>query len=379
MLVFLFIMTFFCDIIVPSISRSVQNKMKSNVDITFHPSWWHKVAGIDFGERFFYDAPWHIERDRDMRRALYDHFGEYGLGEKDPAPRPILFSDLIASGFLYSALLGAEVEYFADNAPQVHCAALEDEAVWALKAPDLDAFPLWQRIQKQIGLLREHFGRVESAVNLQGIQNVALDLRGQQLFYDYYDDPDLAHHLLNTVTELTLDLGRRLYAVSPTVSGGVTAIVKQALPEVYLTSNCSVTMISDRLYCDFLLKYDTVLAEAFPQFGIHHCGSNMENNIEGYLLVPNLKFIEIGAGSDLKRIAEALAAHGRSDMLCNIRYSPVKLKTAELETIRADTQDAIEAFGSDEKLYFSCVGIDADTEDEKIKEYLSVFRSPLER
>ena len=187
--------------------------MRSNVDVTFHPSWWYRNAGTEFGERFFYDAPWRVDRDRDMRRALYDHFGEFGLGEKDPAPRPILFSDLLACGFLYSQLLGAEVEYFPNSAPEVHCPELSDAAVQALKVPDLDASPLWQRLEKQIQYLEERFGSVESAVNLQGIQNVALELRGQQLFMDYYDDPELAHSLLDTDRKST-----RLNSSHPTTS-----------------------------------------------------------------------------------------------------------------------------------------------------------------
>ena len=348
--------------------------MRHNVGISFHPSWWHRYAGIDFDEGFFFDAHRRVENDRDMRRALYERFGEYGIGEKDPAPRPILFSDLIASGFLYSQLLGCEVEFSAGDAPEVHCAELDDDAVSKLKAPDLDASPLWQRVESQIKYLQDRFGAVESAINLQGIFNLDMDLRGQQLFYDFYDDPDLVSRLSDAATRLSLDIGRRLYAVSPVVSGGVTSIIKQALPGVYLTSNCSVTMISCKQYREFLLEYDTILANAFPCFGIHHCGSNMESVIEGYLDVPNLKFIEIGAGSDLNKIAAALNARGRKDMICNVRYSPVKLKTADRAAVEADTSAAIAAFGSDEKLYFSCVGIDADTPDENIRAYLSVFR-----
>ncbi|MBR7040598.1 MAG: hypothetical protein IKI24_02020 [Clostridia bacterium] len=348
--------------------------MLSNVDISFHPSWWHKHAGINFDEGFFFDAPRRVEDDRDMRRALYEHFGEFGIGEKDPLPRPILFSDLLAAGFLYSQLMGCEVEFTKGDAPQVLRAELDDDAASRLKAPDLGASPLWQKVESQIRYLQDRFGSVESAINLQGIQNIALDLRGPQLMYDYYDDPDLAHHLLSEATKLSLDIGRRLYAVSPVVSGGVTSIIKQALPGVYLTSNCSVTMISCKMYREFLLEYDTLLANAFPVFGIHHCGSNMESVIEGYLDVPNLKFIEIGAGSDLDKIARALAARGRRDMLCNVRYSPVKIKTADRDTIKADTDAAVAAFGSDENLFFSCVGIDADTADEHIKAYLSVFK-----
>ena len=348
--------------------------MLKNVDVTFHPSWWNRYAGIEFDEKFFFDAALRVEKDRDMRRALFEHFGDYGIGEKDPLPRPILFSDLIACGFLYSQLLGCEVKFSGADAPQVLCASLTDEAAFSLKAPRLDTNALWRDVEKQIEYLQNRFGGVISAINLQGIQNIALDLRGQDLFMDYYDEPSLAHNLLSAATELSLEIGKRLYAVSESVSGGVTSIIKQACPGVYLTSNCSVTMISNGMYCDYLLRYDTLLAEAFTDFGIHHCGSNMENVIEGYLKVPNLRFIEIGAGSDLNKIAGALRAHGREDIVSCIRYSPVRLKDANAEQIRQDTMNAIDAFGSDENLCFSCVGIDADVDNERVKDYLSVFR-----
>lgn len=47
--------------------------------------------------------------------------------------------------------------------------------------------------------------------------------------------------------------------------------------------------------------------------------------------------------------------------------------------VRADTDAAIRAFGSDEGLCFSCVGIDADVPDEAVRAYLSAFgESPRE-
>ena len=346
--------------------------MRHHVDVTFHPSWWYRHAGVEFDEKFWFDADYRVDADVRMRRTLYDYFGDLGIGEKDPMPRPILFSDLLASGFLYSQLLGCEVVFRKDDAPQVLAAGLTDEQVDALRAPDLDTHPLWQRVQCQIDGFLQRYGYVESAINLMGIQNIALDLRGDELFCDYYDDEsDRKDRLLGVATELSLDIGRRLYAVSRTVSGGVTSIVKQVCPSVYLTSNCSVTMISGEQYREHLLPYDTRLAEAFPCFGIHHCGSNMENAIEEYLKVPNLRFLEIGAGSDLDRIARAL--NGR-DILSCIRYSPVALKTDTPEQIRRNTEAAIAAFGSDERLCFSCVGIDRDVEIEKVREYLRVFR-----
>ncbi len=346
--------------------------MRHNVDITFHPSWWHKHAGIEFDEKFWFDAAYRVEADMRMRRVLYDYFGAFGLGEKTPAPRPILGSDLLACGFLYSQLLGCEVLFKKDDAPQVLPANLSDEQVFVLRAPDLDAHPLWQQIQCQIDYFMQEYGYVESAVNLMGVQNIALDLRGEELFIDYYDEEsDLSAHLLDVATELSIDIGKRLYAVSKEVSGGVTSIVRQVCPAVYLTSNCSVTMLSNAQYCRHLLPYDTRLAEAFPCFGIHHCGPNMENVIDGYLKVPNLRFLEIGAGSDLSVIARAIEG---KDVVSCIRYSPVALKTDTVEEIRKKTEEAISAFGSCEKLCFSCVGIDKDVEIEKVKEYLRVFR-----
>lgn len=348
--------------------------MKTHVDITFHPSWWYKNAGIEFDEKFFFDSAYRTEADRAMRRHLYDLFGAYGIGERDPQPRPILFSDLIACGFLYSQLLGCEVAFQKNDAPQVIAANLTDEAVDALTCPDLDTHPLWQRVQTQIDHYLETYGYVESAINLMGIQNIALDLRGEALFFDYYDEPERKDHLLQVITDLSLDIGRRLYRVSKTVSGGVTSIIKQVCPSVYLTSNCSVTMLSCEQYCEHLLSYDKQLAAAFPCFGVHHCGSNLENTISGYCQIPNLRFVEIGAGSDLSAVSAAI---GDRDILSCIRYSPVALKTDTPEQMAQKTEDAIRAFGSEQKLCFSCVGIDADTDVQKVKDYLRVFRSPV--
>lgn len=345
--------------------------MRTNVDVTFHPSWWHRYAGVDFDEKFFFDADYHVEADIRMRRTLWEHFGAYGIGEEHPEARPILFSDLIACGFLYSQILGCEVVFKKDDAPQVMCAHLTDEQIRELKAPALDEHPLWQKVQRQIDYYLKSFGRAESAVNLMGIQNIALDLRGEALFFDYYDEPELEENLLTAATDLSIDIGRRLYALSPVVSGGVTSIVKQSCPEVYLTSNCSVTMLSNEQYVEHLLPYDIRLAEAFPCFGIHHCGPNMETVIDGYLRVPHLKFLEIGAGSDLSAVARAI---GDRDIRCCIRYSPVALKAEPKEEIARKTDEAIRAFEGEERLCFSCVGIDGNTEPEAVRKYLSVFR-----
>lgn len=83
----------------------------------------------------------------------------------------------------------------------------------------------------------------------------------------------------------------------------------------------------------------------------------------------NIKLCVIGAGSQLSVIAKAI---GERDILSCIRYSPVALKTDSREVIREKTREAIRAFGSAERLCFSCVGIDAEVSIDKVREYLGV-------
>ena len=50
-------------------------------DIVFHPSWWHKHAGIIFDEDFFYHPLKRVETEKQMEYELYERFGRYGLGK----------------------------------------------------------------------------------------------------------------------------------------------------------------------------------------------------------------------------------------------------------------------------------------------------------
>lgn len=339
-------------------------------DITFHPKWWYKNAGVSFNKVFFYDADYRIEADMRMRKVLYEKFGDFGLGEKDPAPRPILGSDMIAAGFLHSELLGCDVRYSDDNSPEVKCKNMSQEEALNLQTPDLDKSELWQKIQAQIDRLMAEYGYVYSCLNLMGIQNVAIDLRSSDLFLDYYSAPEAAHHLLDVVTELSIDVGKRLSKVSKTVSTGVTTIVRKTVPEVYLTSNCSVDLISLRNYREFLLPYDNRLAEQFPIFGIHHCGKTMEHVVKGYREVKNLKFAEIGAFSNIRQVRETLP-----EVYLNARYSPVSLSNVSVDQMEQEITAMAQAGYSPNLFAISCVGIDDNVSDERLRAFLRICSS----
>ncbi len=339
-------------------------------DITFHPSWWHDNGGIDFTQDFFDDPEYRMECDRKMRKTLYEHFGEFGIGEKDPGKRPLLGTDFLAAGYLHSEIMGCKIRYQADNSPQVECMNLDEDTIGDLALPDLDRSEVWKRTQKQIEYLMENYGHVETYVNLMGIQNIAMDLMGQELMVSYYTSPEEVEELLDKITRLSIEVGRRFKVLSDDVSGGVTAVVRQTCPQVYLTSNCSVEMISNDLYEKFLLKYDQMLADEFVHFGVHHCGKSMEHVVDGYSKLKGLEFAEVGAFSDMKAVRKKLPG-----VFLNARYSPVRLMRASESEIMEEVQELVRN-GQENggQISVSCVGIDRNVSDQQIRYFLNACR-----
>lgn len=337
-------------------------------DITFHPSWWHKYAGIEFTRDFFENPKYRIECDVKMRKILYEYFGKYGIGEANPKERPILGSDLLAAGYFHSALAGCEIIYSKDNSPQVKCMDLSDEDIEDFEIGDFKNHDLYKNMVSQVEYLKDKYGYVIPAVNLMGIQNIALDILGQNLFIAYYTEPEAIDKLLGDITNMSIELGRYFKSLSSNISTGVTAIVGKTVSDCYLTSNCSVEMISNDLYEEFLLKYDNMLADEFKSFGIHHCGQTMEHLIEGYAKVKNLTFPEVGAGSDFSKVKDALP-----DTVLNARFSPVSLVDDSKEIIEQKTKDLCRLLGPKDSI--SCVGIDSNVEIAKILNFLDAARA----
>lgn len=339
-------------------------------DITFHPSWWHEYAGVDFTQDFFDEPEYRMECDVKMRKTLYEYFGDYGIGEKEPKKRPLLGTDLLAAGYLHSELMGCAIRYQADNSPQVECRNLDEDSIEDVEVPDLDSSPVWERTRKQIEYLQEKYGHVETYVNLMGIQNVAMDLMGQEVLLSYYTAPEEVERLLEKITAMTLEVGRQFGLLSRDISGGVTAIARQTRPDVYLTSNCSVEMVSNEIYEKFLLKHDQKLADAFGAFGIHHCGKTMEHVVEGYSKVKGLTFAEVGAFSDLETVRRKLPG-----VFLNARYSPVRLMTASETEITEEVLALAESGQEDGgNISVSCVGIDNHVPHSQIRYFLEACR-----
>ena len=340
------------------------------VDVIFHPDWWHTHYGLDFREPFHFDPQVRVESERLMRQALYDRFGDLGLGEADARPRPVVGPVHLAIGFVVQAMLGCQVRFAADAAPWVLGAELSDKEVWALRMPELGSAPLMRQTIAMMDALEAEFGYLEGDIPWDGVQNVALDLRGQQLFLDYYESPDLVHHLFDVISRTIYAVADYVRRRTGTNSISLNRIVASIDPRINLHSNCSVQMISRETYEAFLLPYECWLAERLQPYGIHHCGDNLEHVVEAYARVPRLAYVDVGWGSDVAACRRALP-----DAYFSLRLSPVRLRSQTPDEVRADVERLLAQAGPLDKVALCCVAMDADTPDQNVR---AIFETAAE-
>jgi hypothetical protein len=336
------------------------------VDVVFHPDWWHTHYELGFREPFHFDPQVRVESERLMRQALYDRFGDLGLGEADAQPRPVVGPVHLAIGFVVQAMLGCQVRFSANAAPWVLCAELSDEQVWALEVPDLDTSPMGETMALMDALEAE-FGYLEGDIPWDGVQNVALDLRGQQLFLDYYDNPKLAHHLFDVIARTIYLVADYVRSRTGTSSVSLNRIVASIDPRLNLHCNCSVQMISKSTYEEFLLPYECWLAERLQPYGIHHCGDNLENVVEAYARVPGLAHVDVGWGSDVAAARSALP-----EAFLSLRLNPARLRVQTQDQVRADVERLLEQAGPLDSVALCCVAMDAATPDENVRTIFEV-------
>ncbi len=338
------------------------------VELVFNPNWWHKTAGISFEEAFYLDTETRIGNDVIMRRVLHERYGEMGLGEADPQPRPIIGSMHVAGGFVIPALLGASIRFAAGAAPQpepVHTAADEIDA---LRLPDWkDLWPMKQLIA-DMDSLKAQYGYVVGDLNTDGLLNVAYHFYGQDLFVDFYAAPDRVRRFLRLIGGLIADVARYIHDRTGSYSIAVNRMAARLSPSPFLHANCSVQMISPESYRDIQFPIEQELSERLRPFGIHHCGDNLQRVAPEYARLP-LAYCEVGWGSDVARVREALP-----DVFLNLRLSPIRMLQCTPREIAEDTEALLRAAGPLEKTGVCCINLDYGTPDDNLFAMFDVVR-----
>ena len=341
----------------PTHNSILQNSMLP-VDIVLHPSWWHHHAGITFDADFFYHPHKRVEAERTMERILYERWGQYGLGQERNQDIPQIGAVHLAAGFLLSEMCGCEMEYQADAAPQVIPAHLDTLDLTPERAFQSPAF---KRFEHLVDTLKTRYGYVAGDVNWGGILNVALDLRGQQIFMDLADTPEAAQNFFGALAQTIEQFVTGIANITGTSSISVNRNLRNIPVPVYLHSECSHTMISVKNYEQFLLPYDVAWSEQHRPFGIHYCGQDPHRYAKSFAKIPHLDFLDVGWGGNIKVLREHLP-----HTFLNIRLSPVEILQQTTTELRETIIRLVNDSGNPWLTGVCCINLDQQISDEKI-------------
>jgi len=329
------------------------------VEVVFHPSWWHKHAGISFDEDFFYHPARRVEAERRMEQVLFEKFGQWGLGEGRARDLPVIGAVHNAAGYLLSEMLGCPVVYQEDAPPQVIPA---DQAALRIDADRAVHSAAFKRLLGLKDALRARHGFLTGDINWGGVLNIALDLVGQKLFLDLFSDPDgmrrqfveLAGVIERFVTGIAEETG--------TSSVSVNRTVRHIARPVFLHSECSNTMISTQHYEEFLLPIDLAWSRRFRPFGIHYCGHDPHRYAGAFARIENLDFLDVGWGGDVKALRSALP-----HTFLNIRLDAVGINRYSDDELAAIITRLVADSGNPYLTGVCCINMDGDTDDSRVQ------------
>ena len=335
------------------------------VDFVFNPNWWFRERGLSFDKSFYLDLERRIENDRTMRKTLFERFG---LEERDPGPRPILGSLHVAGGFVIPALFGAEIRFGENQAPEAIPLELTRDQVMKLAVPEVENLWPLKQLLSQAEELTARFGFALGDLNTDGILNTALCLRGQQLFLDFYDDPELVAHLARVVGQTISRVARRIREISGSASIAVNRSIVHVDSRIFLSANCSLQMISPDLYASHLLPAERILAAGLRPYGVHHCGDNCHLFADYYAQL-GVVFVDVGAGSDIRAVRTALP-----DAFLNLRLKPTEMLTETSEYVRREVRRMIRESEVTGKTGVCCINMDYGTPDDNVMAVIEAAR-----
>lgn len=225
------------------------------------------------------------------QKFLYEHFGSFGIG--DPAPTITgAYVNMIARYSLdfVPSLFGVKLKAYEGGG--FTPTPLPEDAIRTLKPISFANTPMADWILRRVEKLKSRYGSAVSNIALEGPLNLAYRIRGEDFFLDLYEEPELAHHLLDVITETILEV----YRFQRDVFG----------LEEYTIANClASSMLSPATYGEFGLPYDRRLAAAGPELTgspnrvrMHHCDALIDTFAPYYAQVPHIKEVEARTTSD---------------------------------------------------------------------------------
>jgi len=327
------------------------------VDIVLAPEWWYAHEGITFDRDFFFHPLKRVEAEQKMEIALHNRWGQFGLGENRKNARPEIGAVHLAAGYLLSEMMGCKVEYTENHPPQVICAHRDDLNVDVESAFASDAF---QSVQKLWDDLKKKYGYLTGDINWGGILNLAMDLRGEDIFLDMMMAPEDTREYFTKIAGLIGRFTATMHWETKSTSISVNRNVRLLDQPVFLHSECSHTMISVDDYEQFLLPFDQEWSKMRP-FGIHYCGPDPHRMAASFAKIPHLDYLDVGWGGDIKELRRHLP-----HTFFSIRLSPVEIARMSKEEIRQTITRLVTDSGNPFLTGVCCINMDDQVSDQQV-------------
>jgi len=329
-------------------------------EVVFHPSWWYKHTGLTFDQDFFYDPLKRVEAERRMEQELYNRFGMYGLGRDRDKDLPVIGAVHNAAGYLVSELLGCRIEYFGDAPPQVYPAHHEELKIYS---DNIFKTPVFKKLETLLDKLKSKYGYLYGDINWGGILNSALDLQSEKIFTEFFYKPQETRNYFKNIAQIIEQFTTFIAKETGTTSLSVNRLVYHLDKPVFLHSECSHTMISVEDYENFLLPLDVMWSRKFRPFGIHYCGVDPHRMAPSFAKIPDLDFLDVGWGGDVKILRKYLPR-----TFLNIRLSPVEIINQTNDEIRETITRLVNDSGNPFLTGVCCINMDDKVEDGKVME-----------
>jgi len=315
----------------------------------FMPSWWEEEYGISFRRDFHLDAEVHRTTLIKMASILNERFAK--VPNFFFSPFDYENSYVVERRYgdaLIPAVFDVEVSFDkASGHPYTDCVNLSDEQAFALRVPDVKNHPVLTSI---LDHRPSADVRTIGEPGFEGVVNVGYQLRGQEMFIDLIQKPDLIHHVFEVVFE-TID--------------NVVHIVRQwqdplgGRPTYFVTCDCLINMVSAKMYEEQLLDFDKRFNKNFDMFGIHTCNWTVDPYLDALAQIPNLAYLDMGEGSNLERVHELYP-----ELAPSVFFHPEKVRNLTVREIKKEITELGKRIA---RGYILFSDLEAGTTDDQIR------------
>jgi len=338
--------------------REVANGAESDmrVSLGFVPAWFHQRCGIDFSENWHQDPFYRYDSLVKMKRELCQRFPSVSYWNEDNKDDLATISGCYGA-YVIPKVFGFPLIYRKDRWPTLDKSKkkLSVKEIEKLNVNDLLSGPFVEGIFNQMDIIESEWGKINGYLNWQGVLNNAFHLRGENIFTDFYDKPDLVHYFFFIIGTVMIRLAQKVQKRQQESGFYVNH---------FCVSNCTVNMVSPQIYRDFLFPYDKKIAESFERFGMHTCNWNVTPYLEEIRKLPKVGYLDMGIMSDMKKVKKMFPEVRRAVM-----YSPVRLQEASLDELKKDMKKIYDKLSPCDIVM---ADIQATTSDKRVNELLEI-------